>query len=97
MDGQVIHVDRFGNLVTNITREDLEQFHGDERCALCVHVAAEEICGVSRTYAEVGLGELLAVIGSSGLLELSANRGSAADILGVGRRASVRVTRGSII
>lgn len=93
IDGQVIHVDRFGNLVTNITRQDIAQFHGDRTTALRVHVAAEEISGVSRTYAEVGLGELLAVIGSTGLLEISTNRGSAADVLGVGRRTHVRVTR----
>jgi len=93
--GRVIHVDRFGNLVTNITREDVQAFHGDEACGLRVHIAAEEISGVSRTYAEVGLGELLAVIGSAGLLEISANRGSAADLLGVGRRTPVRVTRSS--
>jgi S-adenosylmethionine hydrolase len=93
IDGQVIHVDRFGNLVTNITRSDIAAFHGEEHTALRVHIAAEEIAGVSRTYAEVGLGELLAVVGSTGLLEISANRGSAADVLGVGRRAQVRVTR----
>jgi S-adenosylmethionine hydrolase len=93
IDGQVIHVDRFGNLVTNITREDIAAFPGEQTTALRVHVAAEEISGVSRTYAEVGLGELLAVIGSTGLLEISTNRGSAADVLGVGRRTQVRVTR----
>ncbi len=93
IDGQVIHVDRFGNLVTNITREDIHALHGEQTTALRVHVAAEEISGVSRTYAEVGLGALLAVIGSTGLLEISTNRGSAADVLGVGRRTHVRVTR----
>ncbi len=93
IDGQVIHVDRFGNLVTNITREDLATFQSGARGGLRVHVAAAEIAGVSRTYAEAGLGELLAVIGSTGLLELSTNQGSAADVLGVGRRTRVRVTQ----
>ena len=95
IDGQVIHVDRFGNMVTSISRDDIAEFQGTKTAGLRVHIAAEEISGVSRTYSEVGLGELLAVIGSADLLEISTNSGSAADALGVGRRAHVRVTRSS--
>lgn len=95
IDGEVVHVDRFGNLVTNITRDDLREFQGDEHTALRVHVAANEISGVSRTYAEVGLGEMASVIGSSDRLEISTHCGSAAEVLGVGRHARVRVTRSS--
>jgi len=93
IEGAVIHVDRFGNLVSNISREDIKAFGGGAT-DLHVHIAATQISRIHRTYADVGIGELLAVIGSAGLLEISANRGSAADLLGVGRRTAVRVTRG---
>ncbi|NQT52999.1 SAM-dependent chlorinase/fluorinase [bacterium] len=92
--GVVVHVDRFGNLVTNISREDIETLGTPCGDGLHVYIASEEISGVQRTYAEVSVGDLLAVIGSGGLLEISANLGSAADVLGVGRRTPVRVTCG---
>ena len=74
--GHVVHVDRFGNLVTTIegdavARQDVEVVVGHSR-----------IRGISRSYAEGG--ELLAIIGSGGSLEIAARDGSAARSLGVG-------------
>ena len=94
IEGVVVHVDRFGNLVTNILREDIEALSALCSEDLHVRVAGQHIGGIYRTYAEVGVGELLAVIGSGDFLEISANTGSAADALGVGRRTAVRVTCG---
>jgi S-adenosylmethionine hydrolase len=74
--GQVVYVDRFGNLVTNLPL-DPEVPQG---------VATVAGCDVSirRTYSEVAPGSLVALRGSSGLLEIARNRGSAAEALGVG-------------
>ncbi len=93
LEGTVVHVDRFGNLVTNISRRDIETLDPTGQAPLRLEIADSVISGVKRTYAEVGIGKLLAVVGSSGLLEISANRRSAADILGAGRGTTVRVTR----
>ncbi len=93
LEGSVVHVDHFGNLVTNISRQDLAALDPTGDARLEVGIADATIEGVQRAYADAGVGRLLAVIGSSGLLEVSANRRSAADILGVGRGATVRVTR----
>lgn len=93
IEGTVVHVDRFGNLITNISRQDLAALDPTGDAVLEVGIADATIEGVQRAYADVGVGRLLAVIGSSGLLEVSANRRSAADVLGVGRGAAVRVTR----
>ena len=76
IEGHVVHVDRFGNLVTTIggdvvSGRDVE-----------VAVAGNRIRGVSLSYAEGG--ELLAVIGSGGSLEIAVRDGSAARSLGVG-------------
>ncbi len=92
--GVVVHVDRFGNLVTNIAREDVERLGEVPSVELHVHAAGEDIHGIHRTYGDVAVGDLLAVIGSGGFVEVSANAGSAADMLGVGRRTPVRVTLG---
>lgn len=81
--GTVIHVDRFGNLITNITVEDLQG-----KPVKAVHFAGHCL-PFKRTYAEVEPGEPLALIGSDGLLELAVSMGSAAAVFG--REGEVRV------
>jgi hypothetical protein len=73
--GHIIHIDSFGNLITNIRGDDLPPTTE----AITVEVGNQHISGLSRTYAE-GRG-LLAVIGGSGYLEVSLNRGSASSLL----------------
>ncbi len=91
--GQVIHVDRFGNLITNITADALRAYC-DARQSVNVHVGAVGICGVSQTYADVGPGEWVALIGSTSRLEISVNHGDAARLAGCGIGAVVRIERG---
>lgn len=73
LKGCVAHIDRFGNLVTNIREEDLPKRE------VGIEVCGHNVAGVKRTYAE-GTG-LLALIGSSGYLEIAVNSGSAAKML----------------
>ena len=82
--GHVVHVDRFGNLVTTIDGEAIAGRDAE------VTVGGSYIRGVSRSYAEGG--ELLAIIGSGGSLEIAVRDGSAADALGVGVGVPVVVT-----
>jgi len=72
--GRVIHIDVFGNLVTDIRCEDLPA----ERPT--VEVAGRRIVGLSPTYQEGA--EILAVVGSSGYMEIAAPKASAAELLG---------------
>jgi len=72
--GRVIHIDVFGNLVTDVRCEDLPA----ERST--VEVAGQRIVGLSPTYQEGA--EIVAVVGSSGYLEIAAPRASAAELLG---------------
>lgn len=72
--GRVIHIDVFGNLVTDVRCEDLPA----ERPT--VEVAGRRIVGLSLTYQEDA--KILAVVGSSGHLEIAAPRASAAKLLG---------------
>lgn len=83
VSGAVVHVDRFGNLVTNIPEAWVS--------AGRIVVAGRDLGGARRTYGDVAPGEPLALIGSAGLLEISVRNGSAAERLGIGRGAEVRV------
>jgi S-adenosylmethionine hydrolase len=73
-EGQVVYVDRFGNLVTNLPV-------APEAAGGIARLAGQEI-PVRRTYSDVEPGSLVALRGSSGLLEIACNRGSAAEVLG---------------
>jgi S-adenosyl-L-methionine hydrolase (adenosine-forming) len=82
--GVIVHVDRFGNLATNIPGEWLAD-------GARVEVGSRTIQGVHRTYSEVEPGELLALTGSDGWLEIAVREGSAATTLDAGRGMPVRV------
>ena len=73
--GHILHIDSFGNLITDITSQCLPS-KGE---LLSIKVGEQTIHGLSRTYAE-GEG-LLALIGSSDRLEISIKGGSACDLL----------------
>jgi S-adenosyl-L-methionine hydrolase (adenosine-forming) len=89
IDGSVLMVDSFGNLSTDITAEMLAGRAGGD----CVRVVCRgtEIHGLSRTYAQHAPGELVAVIGSSGRLEIAVVNGNAAVRLRVGAGEPVSV------
>ena len=86
--GAVIHVDRFGNLVTSLALAAELGLPGEKPCAARAWVGEREV-RFARTYSDVAPGELVALRGSSGLLEIACNGGSAAAVLGIGRGAVV--------
>lgn len=72
--GCIVHIDRFGNLVTNFKKDDVPAK------GAAVEIMNQRISGTSQYYAQ-GSG-LMAVVGSSGYLEISVSDGSAATVLG---------------
>lgn len=84
--GQVVHVDHFGNLITNVPHEMLP-----EGTRVGIGIAGRSIAGPEEAYAAAADGELLALIGSSGNLEVALRNGSAASALGTGRDTEVVV------
>jgi len=90
--GEVIHVDRFGNLVTTITAPNLTGWKGVQ-----VEIAGWSIPALAMTYGGDVAGsagaDLRALIGSSGRLEIAAAGGSAARVTGASRGARVIVRR----
>lgn len=77
--GQVLSVDHFGNLLTNITQEQLKGARG-----VVIKVGEATIDGLSLTFAERKPGELVGMIDSSGVLQIAVVNGNAADKLKVG-------------
>lgn len=86
--GQVESVDAFGNLLTNIRESDLPA--GDRR-GLSIAVGEIRITGISRSYSDQPAGNLLALVGSSGRLEVAINQGNAAAKLALGPGTEVRI------
>ncbi len=91
--GVVLRVDNFGNLVTNLTPEDVPQLVTAEG-KLKIRVGNGEVSKLVQTFSQGESGEPIGVIGSSGFLEISVNRGSAARTLGAQRGAEVTVEVG---
>lgn len=89
--GQVVSVDRFGNLVTNIDRRRFETCVAGETPA--IRIGPHEISRVVETYADARAGELCALFGSSDHLEIAMNGVSAATTIRCGRGMAVHVGR----
>jgi S-adenosylmethionine hydrolase len=87
--GEILAVDRFGNLISNIGADLLEEF-GRSRPPL-IRLADRETVPLVGTYAEVPAGSLCALVGSSGRQEVAANGASAARMLGIARGARLVV------
>lgn len=82
--GHVLHVDRFGNLITNLPNEDLPP-------SPQVLISGVTLQTLSPSYDAVGAGELLASLGSGGTVEIAVRDGSASERLGVERDEEVEV------
>jgi S-adenosylmethionine hydrolase len=85
--GEVLYVDRFGNLVTNLTENLVPAY-------AALEVEDFEIGPVRRTFGDVPTGELLAYIGSGNTVEIAVRDGSATRRLGIGVGGRIRVRLG---
>jgi len=89
--GEVLRVDKFGNLVTNIDRKTFESLCRGG--AIQIEVGTESIGRLVETYADIGPDEVCALVGSTDHLEIAANSTSAAARLSLDRGARVVVSR----
>lgn len=88
IEGHVLYIDHFGNVISNISQSDLGSVgHAPDR--MDVHVGPLRIGHIHTTYADVSPGEIVAVIGSTGMLEIAINQGNAA--------AHLRATPGTVV
>jgi len=76
--GEILHIDDFGNIISNITSEELEQMGFRKGCSLLVRLGNKTLSmRFCSAYGEVPAGTLLALIGSSNFLEVAVNQRSA--------------------
>lgn len=87
LEGMVIHIDKFGNLITNITESLLKDVIGDK--SVKIYVGNTILHEIAATFGAVTEGEPVAYIGSSGMLEVGINKGSAEQMLGVQKGAQI--------
>lgn len=88
---EVLRVDRFGNLVTNVDRRTFERFA--EGGGIEITAGTQVVAKVVATYADAAPGSLCALFGSSEHLEIAVNGGSAADRLALARGARISISR----
>jgi S-adenosylmethionine hydrolase len=91
IEGEIVRVDHFGNLISNIDRRGFERFTGGG--SISVAVGTRDIPRIVATYAEASAGDLCALFGSTDHLEVAVSAGNAAATLGLGRGAPVVVRR----
>jgi hypothetical protein len=93
--GRVVFIDRFGNALTNITEAALFETLGHELSPahLRVTVLGRSIAGLSRSYGDAPVGTLVAIMGSSGRIEVAQVGGDASVRMGLGEGDPVRVNR----
>lgn len=87
--GEIIYIDRFGNLVSNIDKETLRNFIKNKKFK--ISIKDKTIDGLSRSYAEGLKNKPLALIGSFNSLEIALNCGSARDYLRAGKGTKIKI------
>ena len=87
--GWIVHVDRFGNCITNIPRSLFARRRG--RRGLKCYVGNAIIGGLSRTYSDAETGEPVLLFGSDDNLEVAVNQGNAAELLYIRRGTPVNI------
>lgn len=87
--GIILKIDRYGNLITNIRASDAPHLLGDNAPRFRIVIGKHEITEIYNHYALGAPGELFAILGSMGFLEISTNRGTAAKLTGAVKGAEV--------
>jgi S-adenosyl-L-methionine hydrolase (adenosine-forming) len=86
----VLKLDAFGNLITNLKIDDFPALVVPD-AKFTIRAGKTEIKKILPTFASGAAGEVFAIVGSSGYLELCVNKGNASRVLGIGRGAEVTV------
>lgn len=85
--GRVLHVDRYGNAITNVAADALLAALGTR--ALKTVAGTTIVRGLQRTYGDAEPGDVVVLVGSAGFVEIAVRNGNAAELLGLDRGAPV--------
>jgi S-adenosylmethionine hydrolase len=85
----VLKTDKFGNLITNITPQDVPQIFNGAPPPFKINIGKAEITRLHTSYADGAQGEIFAILGSTGFLEISCNKGAASRLAGADKGSEV--------
>src|SRR5512146_2250488 len=85
----VLKTDKFGNLITNITPNDIPEIFDGSARPFKISVGKAEVTRLHSSYAAGAQGELFAILGSAGFLEISCNKGAASRLAGADKGSEV--------
>ena len=91
IQGEIIRIDHFGNLQTNITEKSLNDLYGKHKSSIKVKVRNTIINGIESAYMKKNPGVLLAIVNSRGYLEIAVNQGNTAKVLDIGLGDTVTI------
>jgi hypothetical protein len=91
IEGVVIHIDAYENLITNITKEMFERERRGRDFTIMVKGNLYTVDKISDSYLDVGEADLVAIFGSHGYLELALSRAKLASLCGIELSASIKV------
>lgn len=89
VQGWIVHIDHFGNLISNIPESMIREAGGQSN--LKIYVGNTILSNIVTTFGDVPDGEPAAYIGSSGVLEIAINKGDAREMLGVEKGAQISI------
>tara|TARA_R110002072_G_scaffold177854_4_gene333898 strand:- start:206 stop:991 length:786 start_codon:yes stop_codon:yes gene_type:complete len=89
--GMAIHIDNYGNIITNIDQVFFKQFGQQRDFNIEFRHGDYTISEISKSYLDVPEGEKLALFSSSNLLEISINKGNAGKLLGIKENDLIRI------
>ena len=90
----VLKVDRFGNLITNVTPQDVPALFSGKPDLFKIVVGSKEVTEIQTSYAEGAPGQVFGILGSMGYLEIAANRAPASQITGANKGSEVTIVLG---
>jgi hypothetical protein len=93
--GVALRIDKFGNIITNLTPEDVPQLFAENPPPFKIMINEQEVTRLNLAYSMGKPSEVFAIVGSSGYIEICTNRGSAAKILNANRGMEIGVVLGS--
>lgn len=89
VQGSVVHVDEYGNAITNITHADFQQHIADKK--FIMYTGVEQVDKICAHYADVDVGDVAAFFNASGLLEIAINKARADHLLALKVGSSIQI------
>jgi S-adenosylmethionine hydrolase len=94
VNGAILRVDSFGNLITNLTPQDVPELFSEKPPSFRIIINHQTIARLNTSYSAGKPSEPFAILGSSGYLEVCTNQGSAATVLKASRGDGVKFVPG---